>query len=161
MTNDVNGLQVNNFKFELQRLDKTTFYINNINLPGLSLGVVEQPNPFVTIPVQGDHLVYNDLTAEFNVDENLENYMEIYEWMRGLAYPDDFEQFKTLHEGVGLQSDATLVVTTNAENAKIAITFKGCYPISLGDIPFNIETNEPAITDVTFKYTSWDWNVLP
>ena len=31
---------------------------------------------------------FDDLTLRFMIDENLENYMEIQNWMRGLGFPE-------------------------------------------------------------------------
>ena len=46
----------------------------------------------------GEKLTYDDLTIIFIVDENLENYIEIHNWLTSLGFPKDRSQFKTFRE---------------------------------------------------------------
>ena len=45
------------------------------------------------IPVPGDKLTYADLTLSFFVDEDLENYIEVHNWLRGLGFPESIQEF--------------------------------------------------------------------
>ena len=49
-----------------------------------TLGTPTQPTPFKPIPLDGN-LTYNNFTITFLVDENLENYLELHNWMRALG----------------------------------------------------------------------------
>ena len=42
---------------------------------------------------------FQDFTLRFLVDENLENYMQIQNWMRGLAFPDSLRDIYDLWQG--------------------------------------------------------------
>jgi hypothetical protein len=44
------------------------------------------------IELPGDKLIFGDLTLRFLVDEDLENYLEIQNWMRGLGYPESLQE---------------------------------------------------------------------
>ena len=76
------------FKFILNRTPKVSFFGNSANVPGMTLGIAEQPTYLKDIPVPGDKIEFQDFTLRFIVDENLENYMEMQKWIRGLGFPD-------------------------------------------------------------------------
>ena len=81
-----NFLQPTGFKFTLNRSPKTSFFCQSANIPGMTLGVAAQPTYLRDIPTPGDKIEFEDLNLRFLVDENLENYMEIYTWIRGLGF---------------------------------------------------------------------------
>jgi hypothetical protein len=61
---------------------------NSANIPGMTLGIANQPTYLKDIPTPGDKIEFDDFTIRFLVDENLENYMEIQNWIRGLGFPE-------------------------------------------------------------------------
>ena len=44
--------------------------------------------------IPGDKLTYGDFSLRFLVDENMENYMSVHNWLTGLGYPETTQQFK-------------------------------------------------------------------
>ena len=52
------------------------------------MGNATQPTYLKDLPIPGDKMEFEDLNVRFLVDENLENYMEIQNWMRGLGFPE-------------------------------------------------------------------------
>ena len=87
-----NFLNPTGFKFILNRAPKVTFFSNQANIPGLNLGTAEQATYLTDIPVPGDKLQFQDLNLRFLVDEDLENYLEIQHWLRGLGFPDSLKE---------------------------------------------------------------------
>ena len=69
------------------------------------MGTAVQPSYLKDVDVPGDKLSYGDFSLRFLVDENLENYMAIHNWLTGLAYPETAEQFKNLttNEDLGVR----------------------------------------------------------
>ena len=84
------------FKFTLNRARKVSFFSNSANIPGINLGVAQQPTYLKDLDIPGDKLVFDDLVIRFLVDEDLENYMEIQNWMRGLGYPESLSEIYEL-----------------------------------------------------------------
>ena len=41
---------------------------------------------------------FGDLTLRFLVDENLKNFMEIQNWIRGLGFPERVQEFRDLQK---------------------------------------------------------------
>ncbi len=91
-----NFLSAQGFKFNLARAPKVDFFSNSANIPGINLGVAVQPSYLKDIAVPGDKLIFEDFTLRFNIDENLENYNLIQNWMRGLGYPESLKEIYDL-----------------------------------------------------------------
>jgi len=151
------------FRFTLSKYPKVSFFSNKANIPGISLGVAIQPNPFRDLPVPGDKLDYDDLRLEFLVDENMENYRAIYDWLIGLGYPETMDQIDNLskvdqyqkREIINLYSDATLEVLNSNYNPVLKIKFKDLFPTSLNTLDFDATQRDYTYFTgvVTFKYT--------
>ncbi len=157
------------FKFTLNRAPKVAFFSNSANIPDITLGVAMQPNYLTDIPVPGDKMDFGDFTLRFLVDENLENYMEIQNWIRGLGFPEtlkeiyDFQKTNEKFEQpaktqMNLYSDGTLIVLNSNQNLNFKIVFRGMFPYSLSTLEFDA-TNEDIqylTADVSFKYMMYN-----
>ena len=84
------------FKFTLAKEPKVSFFCNSARIPDISLGTTLQPSYLKNIDVPGDKLQYGDFSLRFLVDENLENYMKIHNWLTGLGSPESLQQYKDL-----------------------------------------------------------------
>ena len=73
------------FKFTLSKEPKVTFFSNSARIPEISLGTAVQPAYLKDIDIPGDKLSYGDFSLRFLVDENLENYMSVHNWITGLG----------------------------------------------------------------------------
>lgn len=160
----VNLVNPTGFEFKILRLPGLSYYAQSINIPGLTLPAVETPNPFKSIPQQGDHVVLDSFDVTFLVDENLSNWIAIRNWMRGIGFPSDFEEHRTLQAqptGFGLLSDATLVITSNARTANIRVKFKNISPIALSSLYFDtrIGDDEPISCSVSFSLDDYEIEV--
>jgi hypothetical protein len=164
-----NFLSPTGFKFTLTRTPKVSFFCNQANIPDLVLGVAIQPSYTKMLPTPGDIIEFGDLTLRFLVDENLENYMEIQNWIRGLGFPERISQFAELEEtGIvrgnysqdrqNIYSDGTLQVLTSSQIPNFQITFKDLFPYSLSTMTFDAtDTDMQYFTaDVSFKYTIYN-----
>jgi hypothetical protein len=161
-----NFLSPSGFKFTLKRSPKVAFFCNEANIPDLNLGIAVQTSYLKDIDLPGDKIVFGDLNLRFLVDENLENYMEIQNWIRGLGYPENLQQFADLqNQGIiqgnytqdrqNIYSDGTLQVLTSSSIPNFQVVFKDLFPYSLGTLTFDAtQTDIQYFTaDVSFKYT--------
>ena len=153
------------FNFTLARFPKVDFFSNTANLPGLTLGTVNAPNYLKELPLAGDRLVFEDFTLQFIVDEQLENYLAVHNWMRGLGFPNSIQDFKDLvTDDEGAQdmdrqySDGTLVVLNNQFNSIARVKFNGLFPYTLSGLQFDATNTdyENITATVTFKYTIYN-----
>ena len=158
------------FKFNLQRSPVVAYFCNQANIPDISLGVAIQPNPLRDIPTPGDKIDFGDLNLRFLVDENLKNYMEIQNWIRGLGFPESVQEFRDLdaagqkastpygQKGHDVYSDGTLQILSSNFIAKFNVNFKDLWPYSLTTLNFDATDTdiEYFTADVSFKYTMYN-----
>ena len=162
------------FKFALKRVPKVAFFCNQANIPDLTLGIAEQPTYLKNIPVPGDKIEFGDLNLRFLVDEDLGNYMEIQNWIRGLGFPDTLLEFDELEKsdpmfrgggfgqfarsGDKIYSDGTLQILSSNLVPQFQVVFKDLFPYSLTTLSFDATDTdiEYFTADVSFKYTIYD-----
>ena len=171
------------FRFKMTKLPLVEFFVQSANLPGISLGNATQTTPLYDIPIPGDKISYSPLDLSFIVDENLNNYKEIHDWLLALGFPNNHTQFANLQtegsdrfpgstagsvvpgvtapaplaEG-GTYSDATLTVLNSKNIAKTEIRFSNVYPISLGSLSYNVQASDVDYLQVSasFNYLNYD-----
>jgi len=164
-----NFLAPTGFKFSLKRSPGVAFFCNQANIPSLDLGIAIQPTYLKDIDVPGDKIQFGDLTLRFLVDEDLVNYMEIQNWIRGLGYPESVQEFDRLENeavlpgnfgraGDNIYSDGTLQILSSNLVAKFNVNFKDMFPYSLSTITFDATDTdiEYFTADVSFKYTIYN-----
>ena len=71
---------------------KVAFLCQQANIPTIDVGEIPIPTRgLVQYPIDGN-IRYGELTLSFLIDENMENYMEIHNWMRALGTPNDLDE---------------------------------------------------------------------
>lgn len=157
------------FRLKINRSPKVTFFANSANIPGMTLGTTIQPNYLRDIPIPGDKIDFDDFTIRFLVDENLENYVEMQKWIRGIGYPESLQEIYDFQKSnpnlenqeksqLNLYSDGTLFVLTSNQNVNFQVKFADLFPYSLSSLQFDATDTdiEYFTADVSFKYTSYN-----
>lgn len=171
------------FRFKCTKLPLVEFFVQSASIPGISLGTAQQNTPLVDVPLPGDKVTFSSLDISFLVDENLNNFKEIHDWILGLGFPDNHTQFQNLqsagsdrfpgstrstaatgtntpqplNEG-GIYSDAILTVLNSKNIAKTEIRFKNVYPTNLGGLNYDVRLTDVDYINATvsFNYTSYE-----
>jgi len=165
-----NFLSPTGFKFLLSRYPKIDFFSNKVSLPGINLGVAVQPTYLKDIPIPGDKLEYGDLTLDFLIDEDMENYVQLQKWLIGLGYPENvaqFNQWRATNEAdpsqsgkdlSNIYSDATLQILNSNYLPQTNIRFTDIFPVALTPLEFDAtSSNYNYLTArATFKYTIYN-----
>ena len=169
------------FKFNIHQLPKVEFFCTAANVPAINLGEAIFPTPYKQIPVMGDTLTYDNLSISFIVDENLENYIELHEWLTAIGFPKDREQFTTFRsstadspvitQGVsddrglttgssqlstsarGMFGDAILTILTNKNNPVVEVRFQDLFPVALGALDFTQTATDVEYITVTADFS--------
>jgi len=153
------------FRFSLAKTPKVNFFCNSARIPEINLGLAVQPTYLKDIDVPGDKLTYGDLTLRFLVDENMENYMAIHNWLTGLGYPETTQDFKDLvTDRDGIRdldeqfSDGNLYILNSNFRTVASVKFKDLFPVSLTSLDF--DATEPDVqyftAEASFKYTVYN-----
>ena len=164
-----NFLSPTGFKFIMDKAPKVSFFGNQVNIPQMTLGVAEQPTYLRNIPVPGDKIQFEDFTLRFLVDENLDNYMEIFSWIRALGFPESLEEIYAWQKKdfdiaqpdkstESFFSDATLEILTSSQNPNFKVKFQEMWPSALSALNFDATDEDISYltADVTFKYTLYN-----
>jgi hypothetical protein len=106
-----------------------------------------------------DELTFNNFEFSFIIDESMNNFLEVFNWMTSITAPKNFDQYKQLkYSDNGIISDITIIVLNSKKNSSIKINFKNCFPVSLSDIDLDTTRNDieyPKAT-VTFQYDYYE-----
>ena len=165
------------FKFSITKLPKVEFFTTAANLPGINLGESIFPTPFKQVPVMGDDLTFDNLEITFLVDEKLENYREIHQWLVGIGFPkartqfssfrkDESQTFPTVESVKGdvtnpgtpsgiqaMFGDATLTIMTSKNNPVMEVRFSDLYPVALSGLSFNQQETDVQYLTATATFT--------
>ena len=171
------------FRFKCGKLPEVEFACQTANIPGISLGETDFKTPLKDISIPGDKVSYGSLDVSFLVDENLNNYKELHDWIIGIGFPQNHTQFSNLQaagsdrfpgstagsvvpgvhapqalaEG-GIYSDATLTILNSKNIAKTEIRFQNVYPTSIGSLSYDIKASDVDYLQCTasFSYMYYD-----
>ena len=173
-----NYLRPNAFRFVIKDLPNVAYTCQSANLPALQLGFAQQPTPFVDVPAIGDKLNYAEFSIRFIIAEDMSNYIELFEWLVALGFPNNYNQypsfvgnrlnrfpfFKTATNNTEAiaYSDATLTILDSSNNPKTNIFFKRIFPVSLEALDFDITSSsvEFFVGVASFKYTTFEIEAL-
>ena len=153
------------FKFTLAKEPKAAFFCNSARIPDINLGVAIQPSYLKDIPVPGDKIEFGDFNLKFLIDENMENYMAIHNWIYGLGYPNSTAEYKSLiTTNTGAEdpkqafSDGSLHILNSNFNDVAIVKFKDLWPMTLSSLEFDasIRDTNYFTADVSFKYTVYE-----
>jgi len=170
------------FRFLINQLPKVEYFTTEANIPGITLGDGVMNTPLKDIPILGDKLTYDDLSISFIVDENLENYIEMHNWLTGIGFPKDRSQFSTFRSTtsnvatttrgeskdigdvrattpeLAMTSDAVMTILTNKNNPVVECRFKDVFPTSLNGLTYsqNQTDVEYLTAEVNFKYQIYE-----
>ena len=169
------------FRFKIAKLPQVEFFIQTVNLPGISIGEATVPTSLYNYPVPGDEISFSSLDISFLVDENLNNYKELHDGLSGLGFGKSHQQYADLQataedrfpgsskgslvagveipaplsEG-GIYSDATLTILNSKNIAKTEIRFHNIYPTSLGSLSYSVQASDvnylTAAVDFSYMY---------
>ena len=167
------------FSFGIHQLPKVQFFSTAATIPAIALSDVVIPTPFKSIPMMGDQLTFDNLSITYIVDEYLENFLSIHEWMTAIGFPKNrtqFSEFKTNTSNTpitarssaststdigdvqapssnnSLFSDATLTILSNKNNPIVNVFFRDLYPIAMTALDYN-----QGATDVEYLTASVDF----
>lgn len=173
-----NFLQPGGFSFQVNRAPKISYFGKTVTIPALNMGVTEQPNYLRPIPMPGEIIDFEDLTFSFLVDEDLENYIEIQNWIRGIGFPESLNEiYKWQNEDktsnpsstknlskdsykyeLNLYSDATMMILDSMQRPNFKVVYENVFPTRLSTLEFDAtQTDLQYFTaQVSFKYTIYN-----
>ncbi len=163
MTKSPNLLPTIDFAVGIQRLPEVTFRTKNTTIPDISSSPVKQHTMFNPVNVGGDHVEFSPLDITFLVDEDMKNYISIFDWLTKLNFNKSSSQYSELQGSeFGLYSDINITILNSNKRPNMSFDFINCFPISLSSINLDIsqESVEYAEVTATFSYDNFSMKKL-
>jgi hypothetical protein len=147
---DSNLLALTGFKLFIHSEDfkHTQYFATSASFPAVSLPEVTTSFRNSVGYVSGDKLMYDPLTIRVAIDEKLESYREIFNWLYNNVSADKIAVY-----------DIVLHFLTNHNNISRSVRFTNAFPTSLSGLEFNVQGTESeyAFVDVSFRYDYFEF----
>ena len=153
LTCNTNALQPTQFKVTIDRVNypNLQFFAQQVSHPGMGLPNTDTPIPRLqSLAFAGDALTFGELSMIILLDEDMQSYQEMYNWMTRLVQTNYVPASKrdNTAEVVPDHSDITVSILTSKNNKNLNIRYKDCVPTSVGEIQF--EATQDASTYLNF-----------
>lgn len=159
-------LQSAKFILSFPRLTSTQFFCQSVTIPGVTTQSTSQPTPFMDLNIPGDKFVYDTFNIEFLLDEELQSWTAIHDWMRGIAFPTEFEEYKNLkhlskfseHVPYPQYADAEVTILSANNSPRLKFKLIDTFPITLSQIALDIRLgSEHTMTSTaSFRFKRYD-----
>ena len=165
------------WRIRFNRVTKVEWFCTNVNIPGITLGEASYPTPMTDIGITGDKLTFETLTMTFLVDEELQNYRQLWDWLVGIGFPKSHSQFSNALTGgtspttvsptakgttpseKPLYDEATLIIYNSKNIAKVEVKFKDIFPTSLSGLNYAQDATDVDYfrADATFRFMYYEY----
>ena len=138
------------FKFEIVEIPDVTYYVQEVILPSIQVDSPTFPGPRRDIPMPGTKVSFDPLMITFLVDEDLNNYYEIYKWCMDIQRSEDQRVQR---------SDGVLHMLTGQMNINRQIRLVGLHPIMMTELPLSSTSpdTEGVTCTVSFQFQYFDF----
>lgn len=162
LTTNFNYLQPTSFKLIIDRKNfpNLEFFCQNVTHPGLMMPAAELPvRRMQSIPMPGESLTINELSCNILLDENMQAYQEMYNWIKRNQVTDMGATSK-LNRGTAIptNADITLSILSSHNNVTNQVRYVDAIPTSLGDISFEATATgtEYIVFAASFRFSYFE-----
>jgi hypothetical protein len=157
--NNVNFLQPTAFKLVIDRRNyqNLEFFAQSVMHPSMTLNSAELPySRLASIAMPGDKLTFGELSANIILDENMNSYLEMYNWMKRIVENPNTNPLDTT--SIPTFADITVSVLTSHNNTNRSIKYVDCVPTLLGDVSFETTTGDIQYISfpVSFRFSYFE-----
>lgn len=160
-----NYLQPSGFKVVINRREfpNLQFYAQSIAHPDASLPPSEIGFPRASVPFVGDTVDFGQLSMEVLLDEDMNSYRELYNWMISAVNEKHILATQSLGSGevdytAPSYHDITVAVLSSHNNVNRQFRYLNGFPISIGNIQMNATTAEQYLSfPVTFRFDYFEF----
>lgn len=151
-----NYAHTNDFVLTIDNFPHVSFFAQKVEIPEITMGVNEMPNPIAPVYIPNNRLTFPPLTVTFKVDEEWRNWEEIFSWLYTvgkLAEPEEHEAM--VNRFGGQTSDVSLSVLSNKGNPIGRFVFYNAFPETLSGVSYSTTDSQTAYAEATvsFRYT--------
>ena len=161
LTANKNYLQPTGFKVVISREEypNLEFFAQTVSHPDVSLTGPTNPYPRIgNVNLPGDTLEYSELNIQFILDENIESYTELYDWMLNMVNQKfEPQETRAVTSKDPTQHDITVSILTSNNTSNHRIVYSGCSPTSVTGLELNSvsSTIEYLTFNASFSFTGF------
>ena len=157
----VSLLQPTAFKLTIDRqyYANLEFFAQSVLHPAMTMGAAEVPYKRIgSVPFPGDKLTFGEMTSIIIIDEDLNAYTEMYNWMQRLVETDYQTPGDRTETNPPSTADITVSVLSSHNNQTRQIRYLDCIPTLLGDISFEATTGDVEFLTfpVSFRFSYFE-----
>ena len=160
---NINPLGSNGFMFSIVKYPEISFFCQEVTIPGLNLPAIPMSTRLSDFYLSGSKLEFEELSIQFLIDENMNNFVSIYNWLVGLGAPESKSQYvEFINNSHGFDytrnskesSDGILQILNSANKPIRRIHFHNIIPISLQSLTVQSTTTDTTylLGQATFRY---------
>ena len=127
------------------------------------------------MPQPGTHIDYTEFQVGFRVDEQMQSYLELYDWIKAKGFPENFDQYKelsdkdqrlnplrTIQNTDSILSDGTLIIHNSNAQPNLQVNFVGLYPSTISELAFDLRGGDVNYVEciASFRYERFDLKVI-
>lgn len=150
LTLNKNYLSPNGFRLSIhsQQFANVEYFCINSPLPAISATEVNLPFRNRQNSYPGEKVQFTPLDIRYMVTENMENYVELYNWLMNNAQVETYNMY-----------DIVLHIMSSSNNVIRQIRFVDAFPTSLGAIDFHSQNTdvEYVIGEASFMYSHFEF----
>ena len=145
-----NLLKGNSFEIEMPKTPILASVVTSVDIASSSLDEVLLPYVEIDTNVPGEKITYGKLDLTFLIDENMDSYMEIYNFMTATAGPNTIESKRR-----EFTQDVTVSILNNNKNAVVRkFIFTDCWFTFLGNISLDNSSSENVVGITTVSFST-------
>lgn len=165
LTTNKNYLQPTGFRVIIDRVNypNLEFFAQSVSHPDVTLTGPTNPFPRIAnVNMPGDALDYSELNIQFILDEDIESYVELYNWMEDIVNKDFVPQgsrTRRVNPEVPTQADISVSILSSHNNQTKRIIYKGCNPVALSGVELTsiASTVEYLTFSASFSFTGFEF----
>ena len=155
-----NFLQPSGFKLTIDRqtFPNLEWFVQSVDHPSVGVPVASESFRHLTeVALPGDKLEFPEVSFNVILDENMQAYTEVYNWMKRLVETNFTPKTEATEDRPASEYDITLSLLNSNNRPIKRIIYRNAFPTNLGNIPMAAESEPvPMSVPVSFKYTYFD-----
>ena len=161
LTTNINYIQPTSFKLTIDRKNypNLEYFCQSVNHPSMSLNPAEVPFRKLTrVPIPGGTLDYGEFSANIILDEEMNAYTEMHDWMRRIVDNPLVGALDRDGSTINSVADITLSILSSSNTVIKQIRYIDAMPVTLGDIPFEATASgtEFIVCPISFRFTLFE-----
>ena len=150
---EIAALQQGVFQEQNQDLHNFLLYVQNIDVPDVSVGYSTNGTRYATIKHMDGKIEFGDLTMNVMCDEQWFIYRMLYYWLLAAHNPEEHMKFTEREYYNKFYVTGTLIILDNQYNIVYQLQFQDLHPSAIGQVNLKEAEADKIIIPVTWVHS--------